>query len=135
LIAKKGGHQKKDKNNNPNITGQGRLLSDGKYVGQPLRVNKETAMTMLLQVEKFRGKKMTTFKDIQDRFRDDLVLENKGQSRLMTLVEGGFKITRLNDTSNGGVLGGEMTRSAGKVFQVSWYCNIENKEMTETLRK
>ena len=81
------------------------------------------------------GKKMTTFKDIQDRFRDELVAENKGQSRLMTLVKGDFKIKRLNDTGNAGVLGGEMARSAGKVFQVSWYCNIEKKEMTETFEK
>jgi hypothetical protein len=35
MIAKKGSHQKKDKNNNPNIKGQGRCLADGKYVGQP----------------------------------------------------------------------------------------------------
>jgi hypothetical protein len=132
---KKGGHQKKDKNNNPHFTGLGRRLVDGQYVGQPLRVNKETAMAMLFQVEKFRGKEMTTFKDIQDRFRDELVAENKGASRLMTLVNGDFKIKRLNDTGNAGVLGGEMARSAGKVFQVSWYCNIENKEMTETFEK
>jgi hypothetical protein len=117
LIAKKGSHQKKDKNNNPNITRQGRRLVDGKYVGQPLRVNKETAITMLLQVERFRGKKMSTFKDIQDRFRDDLVQQNKGQSRLMTLVNGDFKIKLLNDTGNGGVLG-EIARRAEKIFQV-----------------
>ena len=101
---------------------------------QPLRVTKATAMTMLLQVERFRGKKMSTMKDIQDCFRDDHVQQNKGQSRLMTPVKGDLNIKLLNDTDNAGVLGGEMAR-AGKVFQVSWYCDIEKKELTDTFER